>query len=197
MARRTRDDEQVTDSNLEKVIALLGAEKPITKKLACEILHISYNTTRLDKLIEDYKRKKQVEAEHRAKKKYKPASPQEIEAVILGCLEGDPISDIAKRLYRSESFVNAIIDRTGCPKRHPSNNYQHPPLLPDECVKESFSIGEKVFSARYDSVATIRAEVQPGVYRVWLEDESWQQFASQPWWELGSLKHLELYGVKI
>ncbi len=197
MARRGREDEQITDSNIEKVIKLLSADKPITKKLACEILHISYNTSRLDKLLDEYKKKKEYEQERRASKKYKPASADEIQLVITGCLEGEPVSDIAKSLYRSESFVNSIIDRTGCPKRHSSNTYQHPSLLPDSCVAESFKIGEKVFSARYDSVATINKELSTGVYRIWLDDEAWQQYATQPWWELGSLKHLEQYGVKI
>jgi hypothetical protein len=197
MARRNRDDEQVTDLNLEKVISLLAETKPITKKAACEILRISYNTTRLDSLIENYKRKKAVEAEQRAKKKYKPASPDEVISIITGCLEGEPVSVIAKGLYRSEAFVNGIIDKTGCPKRNSKHTYQSPGILPDSCVKESFNIGEKVFSSRYDSVAEIIGTNKDGVYRIWLVDEAWKQFAYQPWWELGSLKHLETYGVKI
>ena len=36
------------------VIAKLEAEKPITKKAACELLGIAYNTTRLDNLIQEY-----------------------------------------------------------------------------------------------------------------------------------------------
>ena len=197
MARRARDDEQVTEANLDKVITLLEDKSPITKKAACEILRISYNTTRLATLIDNHKRKKEVETEQRAKKKYKPASPDEIITIISGCLEGEPISTIAKGLYRSEAFVNGIIEKTGCPKRHSGNTYFNPSILPDSCVKESFAVGEKVFSSRYDSVATIREEYKPGVYKIWLDDESWKQFAYQPWWELGSLKHLEIYGVKI
>lgn len=197
MARRGREDEQLTEANLDKVIELLSAPKPITKKAACEILHISYNTARLETLLESHKRRKEVEAEQRAKKKYKPASPDEIISVITGCLEGEPVSTIARGLYRSEAFVNGIIEKTGCPKRHTGNNYFNPGILPDSCVSESFKVGEKVFSSRYDSVATIREEPKPGVFKIWLDDESWQQFAYQPWWELGSLKHLEQYGVKI
>ena len=197
MARRSRDEEMVTDANLEKVISLMEATKPITKKLACEILRISYNTTRLDTLLDNYKRKKLVELEQRAKKKYKPASSDEVISIITGCLEGEPVSVIAKGLYRSEAFVNGIIEKTGCPKRHSGNTYFNPGILPDNCVSEQFSVGEKVFSARYDSVATIREEVKPGVYKIWLDDEAWRQFAFQPWWELGSLKHLVQYGVKI
>ena len=56
---------------MPEVIAKLEAEKPITKKLACEMLGIAYNTTRLENLIQEYKddldrvklRKKQVRKE--------------------------------------------------------------------------------------------------------------------------------------
>ena len=197
MARKGRDDEQVTDANLEKIISCMELNKPMTKKAACELLRISYNTSRLDSLIDNYKRRKQVEQEQRAKKKYKPASQDEIIAIITGCLDGEPVSTIAKGLYRSEAFVNRVIEKTGCPKRHPGNSYFSPDILPDSCVSETFKVGERVFSSRYDSVATIREETKPGVFKIWLDDEGWQQFAYQPWWELGSLKHLETFGVKI
>ena len=62
--RRTKngDDEKLDATNLEKVIALLEPEegKPISKKDACAILNISYNTARLASLIEKHKEKKAV-----------------------------------------------------------------------------------------------------------------------------------------
>ena len=51
---KKQEGENLTDANIKKVIRLLSAEKPITKKEACSILNISYNTTRLSKVIEDY-----------------------------------------------------------------------------------------------------------------------------------------------
>ena len=49
---KKKEGENLTETNIEKVIGLLEQEKPITKKQACEILNISYNTTRLTKIIE-------------------------------------------------------------------------------------------------------------------------------------------------
>ena len=48
---KKRSHEKLTDSNIQHVIGLLNAKSPITKKEACSILNISYNTTRLGTII--------------------------------------------------------------------------------------------------------------------------------------------------
>ena len=53
MAIKTRKHENLTETNIQHVMELLNADSPITKKEACSILNISYNTTRLNKIIED------------------------------------------------------------------------------------------------------------------------------------------------
>lgn len=197
---KVRDSENLSPSNIEKVIGLLNADKPITKKSACEILNIVYNTSRLQSIIDNYLSKKQNDKEQRAKKRYKAATEQEISYIIECTLQGDPVSSIADRLFRSSSFVANIIARTGTPKRTTGSSYFNPGLLPDDCVRESFTVGEKVFSSRYDSIATIIGEFPDStrkVYKIYLEDERWQQFAYQPAEELGSLQHLKQYGVLI
>ena len=55
MRTKKKDYEKLTDANIKHVIELLEAEKPITKKEACGILNISYNTTRLNNIIQEYK----------------------------------------------------------------------------------------------------------------------------------------------
>ena len=52
---KKKDYENLTKSNIQRVIELLENEKPITKKEACQMLRITYNTTRLARIIEDYK----------------------------------------------------------------------------------------------------------------------------------------------
>ena len=60
MARTTikkKNYENLTAVNIEKVKSLLNpssSQKPITKKEACDILNIAYNTARLSKIIESY-----------------------------------------------------------------------------------------------------------------------------------------------
>lgn len=199
MAGRTRvkEHENLSDSNILRVIGLLEGEKPITKKAACEILNITYNTTRLNKIIEDFKQAAAREKEMRAKKRFTPPTPDEIQYVVQSYLGGEAVCEIAKSIYRSDSFVNNVLDRVNCPRRVRPASYWKPELLPEGCIKQQFSPGEKVFAARYSSLATIQREYQPGVYSVWLDSEEWQQFAYQPWWELGSLDHLRSMGIKL
>lgn len=199
MAIKKRDYEQVTDTNIEKVIALLKAEKPITKKAACEILGITYNTSRLDTIIRTYQEKREYEREQRAKKRYTPPTEDEINLVVTSSLEGTPKSKIAAQLYRSEQFVTNILNKVQCPKRMPSHDYWHTELIPEAAIRDRFEVGERVWATRYNSMAIIKSEVpsQPGVYRIWLDAEEWQQFAYQPAYELASLEHLKQQGINI
>ena len=200
MARRNAEDEKLDDANIQKVIALLEAEKPITKKDACAMLNISYNTTRLDKLIEGYKTKKALDAKRRAEKRGKPATLEEAQYIITEYLEGKPIDAISKGTYRGTTFVKNILEKYGVPERLSSPDYFHPSLIPEQAMRESFLVGEHVYSARYDSMAVIKAEIphkEGKVYRIWLEDERWQQYAYQPIWELASLQHIRDAGIVI
>ena len=54
MAIKKRDYEKLDDANIERVIAALNDPSPITKKSACEMLNISYNTTRLNNIIAEH-----------------------------------------------------------------------------------------------------------------------------------------------
>jgi len=199
---KVKDTEDLSDSNIEKVIALLSAEKPCTKKDACAILNIAYNTSRLQTIIDNFLEKKARTAKLRAEKSHTPATEGEIQYSILEYLNGSPVSTIAESLYRSASFVDKILERCAVPRRAMGWSYTTPQLIPEEASRDTFELGEKVWSARYESLATIKAEMpsqsHPSkVYRIYLEDEAWQQSAYQPAEELGSLQHLTKYGVSI
>jgi len=199
MATKRNENENLTDTNLAKVTKLLSAEKPITKKAACEMLSIAYNTTRLDKLLTEFQERKAYIKTQRAKKRFTPASAHEIDFAVTSYLEGAPINKIAEQLFRPSSFVTNILERVGCPKRLQGHDYWRPELIPDVACKSEFAIGEKVWSARYNSMAEIehRLPNQPDVYRIWLFAEEWQQKAYQPYWELASLGHLKQQGIKL
>ena len=51
---KKKDYENLTATNIEKVISHLRADSPISKKEACAMLNIAYNTTRLQNIIDDY-----------------------------------------------------------------------------------------------------------------------------------------------
>ena len=114
---------------------------------------------------------------------------------------GDSISEIAKFMYRSSSFIKGIIKRYNVPVRSASSDYFSPELLPDEVLSEDFKPGELVWSARYNTTARVDKLVQTqeehgNVYRIWTLGKS-QRYAAQPWYELGKLEHLQNLGVKL
>ena len=151
---KKKSHENLTDSSIKNVISLLEAEKPVTKKEACDILNISYNTTRLNKIIEEWKENQEYRARRKAEKRGNPASDSESSNVVESYLEGDSISNIAKRLFRSSIFVKNIIQRVGVPEKG-DGNYSIATYLPDECVAEDFSDNEIAWSAIYDSPCII------------------------------------------
>lgn len=191
--------ENLTEANLEKVIKLLEQEKPITKKAACEILGIAYNTTRLGTLIEKHKNIVEHRAKRRKEKLGKPADPDEIQYVIKEYLNGASISAIGQDLYRGATFIYNILEANAVPVRQRTQNYFKPELIPEPATRNAFALGEKVWSARYDSLARVDALVEEKsekVYRIYLLDEKWKMNAYQPASELASLEHLTKLGIK-
>lgn len=195
MATRIKVDsqEKLDATHFERVISLLEPKdggKPGTKKDACAILGIAYNTTRLGSLIDKYKADKEKEAQNRAKKRGTPATMAEVSYVVQSYLEGGTVESISTTLYRSSGFVNTILDKYSVPKRQSAYSYFRPELVPEGAMRDKFSVGEKVYSMPYDSLASVEAEVKPGIYRVYLLSERWRQFAYQENIELASLQHL-------
>lgn len=203
--RSELEEELMTDVNIAKVIRLLepteeGA-KPITKKDACQILGMAYNTTRLGTIIEQFKTKQKRTAERKAQLRGKPVTNDEVQFIISEYLEGEPIDAISKATYRSAGIIKNVLERYHVPVRVAGHSYFDPQLLPEGAMRERFRVGEIVYSARYDSTAKIEAEVkhpQHGyAYRIWLRSEKWLQSAYQPASELASLEHLQELGVKL
>lgn len=200
--RKTRAEiERLDYASMEKVIAALEQEKPITKKAACDMLAIAYNTTRLGTLIEKYKEGKARDAARRAKLRGTKATSEEITYVIQEYLEGSTIDALTKSTFRPANFIKHILENNSVPIRATSHDYFKPELIPEGAMRERFQVGEVVYSARYDSRARIDAE-QPHksegwVYRIYLLAEKWMESAYQPANELASLEHLRTIGVRI
>jgi len=208
MATRKRpalEEELMTDANIAKVIRLLEpteeGKKPITKKDACAILGMSYNTTRLGTIIEDYKKKQLRTAERKSQLRGKPATQEEKVYIISEYLNGETVDAISKMTYRSSRFIKDILEGNSVPIRVPGSSYFSPELIPDGAIRDRFKVGEVVYSSRYDSTARIDAEQKSDkygfVYRIWLLADKWQQNAYQEASELASLEHLREMGVRI
>ena len=200
MARRgirKKEDERLDDATVGRVVSLLEQENPITKKAACEILNISYNTARLSKIINEFKDRIEFTKKRLAANKGKPYNELEIKELVTDYLNGDSISTIANNLYRSVYSVKKKIEELNLPERTKNSTYQNPDLIPDEAVAENFEPGELVWSARYGAVAEIRGlkvvNYEP-IYRIWVFGKH-NEFAYQPWWELGKLDSVKKYGL--
>jgi hypothetical protein len=208
MATRKRpalEEELMTDANIARVIRLLEpteeGKKPITKKDACAILGMSYNTTRLGTIIEEYKQKQIRTAQRKSQLRGKPATQEEKVYIISEYLNGETVDAISKMTYRSSKFIKDVLETNAVPIRVPGSSYFDPQLIPDGAIRDRFKVGEVVYSSRYDSTARIDAEQKTDkhgfVYRIWLLSEKWQQNAYQEAAELASLEHLRELGVKI
>lgn len=235
---KAKAHEKLDGANVQKVINLLSTDEPITKKEACEILNIRYNTTRLQRIIDEHTEVWEYKEKRKNQNKGKGATRDEIKTVIEYYLDGDNVSEIATRTYRSNAFVKGIIERTGIPqklsKEEHSKCYRHKfQMLPEECVSDSFQEGEKVWSVKDNAMALIKREQtvdymnsMPGYMKPVVNYE--EKYGAKgyslyvltpcdlsnslfPWmdgnkvgyhsfalaYDIGSLKHLEQYGVNI
>ena len=225
MAIKKKAHEKLDDITIKRVMVELESKNPITKKEACGMLNISYNTTRLAKIIKNYEEEQEYKKSRRNKNRGKPASKGELQEIIMEYLIGIPISHIAKQLYRSSAFVKGHIDRIGVPTRIAEGEEF---IVPDECVKEEFEIGEWVWFNKYHpdtkggkagkivkditSTAKIAREQECKAYRIhyWVPIK-WQEGMWASWWsghkrfvgwttalsyEIGSIQHLvDEYGL--
>jgi len=216
MAVRKKREEKLSETNINKVIELLAAEKPITKKEACEILHIAYNTTRLSKIIADHNETIEFRARRKAQNKGKGVTEAEKVSIVKHYLNGAVVSDIAKALYRSPAFIKAVIERMGVPQKLPDTDYKgiKEAMIPEPCVAEEFTAGERVWSAQGNCIAVVKREITKShnfdkhgskCYLLWeiemaecespyfglMKDAG--HFAPRLAYNIGSLRHLQEY----
>ena len=122
------------------------------------MLNISYNTTRLGKIISDYQEKVDFVASRKAFNKGRAASDDEVQFCVLEYLKGTNVSTIASSLYRSPGFVKAIIERVGVPQRG-EELINGVDILPEQCLSDSFDEGELAWSARYHTLVRVQKEL--------------------------------------
>ena len=210
---RKKDYEDLTDANIARVIKEMHTQdSPITKKEACQILKISYNPARLEKIIEEYNDKIEYRSRRRQQKRGTKATPDEIQEAVRAFLRGDGITNISASLYRSVPFVRSLIESVGVPTRGGNVEERNSVyFLPEQCVTTEFEVGELVWSATKHQIAKILSEdikinyeqkYGSKCYTVFIHEgsEEFQHlgagyYASELAYDLGSLKHLEEYGI--
>lgn len=214
---RKKSHEKLDDANLKRVFDLLNGDNPITKKEACGMLNITYNTTRLSSIMADFDDTLKYREKRKAQNRGKKATEQEIKQAVEMFLDEENVSGIAKRLYRSTTFVKNLLDRVGVPEKRPKTeggSGSKVAFLPDQCVAEKFEPGEKVWAARYDLPARIVKGNFDKRYDCWiyhiyvieLTNFETQYFgfmkeggfnSHQCAYDLGSLRHLKKYDIDI
>jgi len=196
---KKKDYERLDDATIARVVQLLEQDKPVTKKVACEILNISYNTGRLDRIIQEYKDKLEFTKKRFAANKGQPFSELDIKELVVDYLNGESITRIADNLYRSTHITKKKIEELNLPERTKDSSYWNPEIIPDEAISEYFDVGELVWSARYNAVAEIQSNynhlVDKTYYSIWVFGKH-NEFAYQPWWELGKLEVIKRFNLE-
>ena len=154
MAVRKKREEKLSEANINKVIELLAAEKPITKKEACEILHIAYNTTRLSKIIADHNETLEHRARRKAQNKGKGVTEQEKRSIVKYYLEGSNVSDIAKALYQISCFYQSSNRTNGSTTKTSRHRLSRYPRIHDTRTLRSRRI-----RTRRESMVSLKATV--------------------------------------
>jgi len=200
---KVKEGENLDDTTVRRVISLLEGEQPITKKVACEILNISYNTTRLGTILEGYKDKLDRRKKNFENNKGKPLTDSDVSYIVKAILTGETVSEISELLFRPAAQINRVVDDLGVPKKVRGESLAATQMLPDECVIEKVDIGQIVWSARYHAAAEIIRHCGKSVngfdmYAIYVFEPTETKrrggfYARQSIEDLGSLKHLEKY----
>lgn len=200
MARvRTKDGEDISDANVARVIAALEADKPITKKEACQMLKISYNTTRLNKIISEYKERKEYSERRRKQLRNTPLDNSDKRYIINAYLSGASISEIAENIFRSTIVVKNLLKQYNIPIKNRAYSYFDPVDIEPEAWAEDYKKGDLVYSARYNVVSYIDKKVDndPASFRIWLTGDH-ARWAYQPFYELVDLRSIQKeFSIKV
>lgn len=197
MARRgirKKDYEKLDDLTISRVVSLLNQATPITKKAACEILNISYSTTRLARIIEEYKDKLEYAEKRKKHNKGRTIDEHETKDIAISYLSGESISSISKRLFRSVHTIKNYITSINLPVRDKITDYHNPKMMPDEMITDSLEVGEFAWSTRYNCVVEVMDFIGD-LYRIWIFGK-YNQFGYQPIEELGKLEILKQFTIR-
>lgn len=188
---RAQEHEKFSDPLiLQGVIDALESDNPITKKEACSRLNIAYNTKRLNTIIEEFKDSTARQKRRRQEMRTVPVSDADKKEIIDSYLAGDALTKISDITFRSITVIKNVLKAYNVPLREPSSNFFNPVFLPDDSISDKYKEGDLVYSARYNSPAYIRKEIEPGVFSLWTTDEYRKQIV-QPYYELADLRAIQ------
>ena len=205
------DTQEIPEAKIRNAIWYLKTNK--TKKFVCEFLGINYNTTRLNKIIEDFKAKEVREKELKEKAKNTPITEGIKKDIINSYLNGEAQSAIATRYYISPQRVKTVLLESNVPIRARG---KHAPAKTEHIVQDldvKFKSEDKVFYGSENSFATIvkvfdedyAEKLREGRQR-WVELSPWKEGSRhkepvldvhyQIYWELADGSSWKLEALK-
>lgn len=198
MARGIKQD--YNSANIPAVIKIL--EEGATKKAACDLLGIAYNTKRLQDIIDKYISDKEYDAARRKAKRGTAIEGDELVNIIESYLiYNASIDTLSKKYHRPTAAIKSVLYRSGAMlKAQETPNPLRPSELPEESIlgeDEEFELKQLVWVAGYQCVGEVRKNFGNGVYRVYLLDPGYHRNVTFNWYDLGNLKHLEALGVNL
>ncbi|QZI88135.1 hypothetical protein SIPHO035v1_p0044 [Vibrio phage 234P7B] len=184
--------------------AFMAREDGLTKRKQCEALGINYNTARLDKLLDEEIERREHRKIMMKKMRAKAITPQDRANFVQEYLQGKAVSAIAESYYRSTQKVKSVLEDAGVLGLvfQESPNPLKPHLVPDDCMSETFEIGQKVWVPAYRCLGEVVNEYtnQPdgvNAYRVYLLEASLHRNFIYSAADLGSLEHVKALGVNV
>lgn len=179
------DIQEIPEAKIRQAIWYLKTGK--TKKFVCEHIGIAYSTTRLNKIIEDFKNKEAREKELKEKAKNTPLTDAIKKDIINSYLNGEAQSAIATRYYISPQKVKTVLLESNVPIRARGKNA---PAKTEHIVQDldiKFKIRDKVFYGAENSFASIvkvfdeeyAEKLRQGRQR-WVELTPWKEGGKHP-----------------
>jgi len=190
MARR----KDISDDSIARAKQWL--EDGGTKKGACEILGVSNNKT-MQARLDEFDNKIRIDKEIRSRKRREAVSNEELAGIIKDHLSGDSLQELSDSYYRSTDTIKHHLVKNGAfIFTHNKIDPLNPPLLPDDCVADSFEVGQYVWAAKYNCVAKVAA-IFKNAYRIRVAGDGILEYSYQASSELGNLQHLADLGVDL
>lgn len=182
MAKATTPKDEISETKIRQVIWMIKAGK--TKKACCEHLGIAYNTTRLAKIIEDFKARETREKELKEKAKTMELTPAIRKDIASSYINGEAQTAIAARYYISPQRVKSVLMEMNVPIRARAKNAaaktEH--IVQDLDVK--FKVNDRAFYGAENAFAII-TQVYDEEYADYLRQGKQRWIELLPWKEGG------------
>jgi len=184
---KVKAGEKLDDVNVKAVIKAMGAEAPCSRKEACQMLNITYNSTRLTRIIEEYEAKVAYRRKQRTAMRKVPITTSDKKAIVQGYVGGESLKEITDTSFRSLAVVKKILEEFNLPTHTESRV-----LIEAEQTSEEYEKGDLVFSAKYSEYCEVigkaaDSEEHGAVYKLYVLGTHCM-YAYQPYYELIDLR---------